>query len=174
MPGTLHAMTYRLHRLTDQDWQHYRDLRLAMLADTPAAYLETLEEARAHDDDEWRFRARRAAGEGNIAVTALDGRGTWVGTMAAFVTGPGTAKLVSVWLHPAHRGSSAAPLMLDAVANWARDEAGAHALRLLVHQDNTRAAAFYRRSGFTPTGHREPYPLAEDEYETEMELGLAR
>ncbi|MEU8834878.1 N-acetyltransferase [Streptomyces sp900116325] len=167
-------MEYRLHRVRAEDWQHGRAIRLQMLRDTPAAYLETFEEALAHPDSEWQFRATRSAGPGNIGVAAVDGSGIWVGTMSGFLPEPGIAKLVSVWLHPDHRGSGAgvAALMLDAVIRWARDEEKAKQLVLLVHEDNRRAIAFYERAGFSYTGRTEPYPLDESKQELEMELPL--
>ncbi|GAA3837126.1 GNAT family N-acetyltransferase [Streptomyces phyllanthi] len=167
-------MDYTLHRVRADDWRQCRSIRLQMLEDTPLAYLETVEEALRHPESEWRFRASRSAGPGNIGVAAAGPDGTWVGTMSGFLSAPGTAKLVSVWLHPGHRGpeGGAAGLMLDEIVRWAREDNAADRLVLLVHEDNHRAIAFYRRSGFTPTGHTEPYPLDESSSEIEMELPL--
>lgn len=165
---------YRLHRVRAEDWPRYRELRLQMLKDTPQAYLETYREALEYADEEWEFRTTRAASAGNIGVAALDADGTWVGAMNAFLPEPGTAKLVGVWLHPDHRGSAggAAAMMLDAIVRWARDDARAGRLTLLVHEANRRAVAFYRRHGFAPTGHTVPYPLDETSHELEMALKL--
>lgn len=166
-------MDYQLHRVRARDWREFRTIRLEMLRDTPSAYLETLEAAREHPDGEWRFRADRASGHGNIAVAAVDREGAWVGTMSGFLPRPEEAKLVGVWLHPAHRGrGGAAALMLGEIVRWAREE-GAGRLVLLVHEDNHRALAFYRRHGFATTGRSVPYPLDETRRELEMTLPLA-
>lgn len=169
-------MDYHLHRTRAGDWRRYRELRLQMLRDTPQAYLETHREASAYPDEEWQFRTARSESEGNIGVAALDGDGTWVGAMNCFLPEPGTAKLVGVWLHPDHRGpgGGAAAMMLDEVVRWAREEAAADRMVLLVHEDNRRAVAFYRRHGFVATGHTVPYPLDRTRHELEMVLNLVR
>ncbi|MFF7778203.1 GNAT family N-acetyltransferase [Streptomyces tanashiensis] len=59
-------------------------------------------------------------------------------------------------------------LMLDEIVRWAHEETTAERLVLLVHEDNHRAIAFYRRSGFVPTGYEEPYPLNDSQREVEM------
>ncbi|MEU8971255.1 GNAT family N-acetyltransferase [Streptomyces monashensis] len=165
-------MDYSLHRVRAEDWPAYRSIRLQMLRDTPLAYLETVEDALGHPDSEWQFRTSRAAGPGNIGIAAVEPGGSWAGVMNAFLPAPDSVKLVGVWLHPAHRGAGAATLMLDEIVRWAREETAAERLVLLVHEENKRAIAFYRRSGFTPTGHHEPYPLDENQHEVEMALPL--
>ncbi|MFF9199685.1 GNAT family N-acetyltransferase [Streptomyces sp. SBR177] len=167
-------MDYTLHRVRAEDWADYRAIRLAMLRDTPLAYLETVDDALGHPETEWRFRTTRAASPGNIGVAAVDPEGSWVGVMNGFLPSSDTAKLVGVWLHPDHRGPAGgvAALMLDEIVRWARDETAAERLVLLVHEENRRAIGFYRRSGFVPTGHEEPYPLNESQRELEMALPL--
>ncbi len=162
----------RVERLREDDWRRWRELRLEMLRDTPIAYLETLAEAERLGEAQWRARTRRAAqGAGFVAVDP--GSGRWVGTMSAYEPEPGVAVLVSVYVAPGWRGGSAAPALLEACAAWARGR-GHRTLRLLVHEDNVRAVAFYARRGFVATGHREPYPLDRSRDELEMELALER
>ncbi|MFF9502976.1 GNAT family N-acetyltransferase [Streptomyces sp. NPDC014656] len=167
-------MDYTLHRVQAEDWPAYRAIRLEMIRDTPLAYLETIEDALGHPDSEWRFRTTRSASPGNIGVAAVGPEGTWVGVMNGFLPARDTAKLVGVWLHPDHRGPAGgvAALMLDEIVRWAREETAAERLVLLVHEENRRAIAFYRRGGFVPTGHEEPYPLDESQRELEMALPL--
>ena len=80
--------------------------------------------------------------------------------------------MVSVYVAPSHRGSGLARQMLDAVAAWARGEAGLDRLHLYVHEHNPRAAAFYRRYGFTETGATMPYDLDPSTDEIEMAMPL--
>jgi GNAT superfamily N-acetyltransferase len=173
MPGL--APIPRLQRVTEDDWPLLRATRLEMLADTPKAYLETVADAEARTEEEWRFRARRGStGDANFAVaaTAPGEPGRWVGYMACFVAAPGTAVLVSVYVAPPQRATGLAVRMVDTCRDWARDEARAHALTLLVHEHNARARAFYRRYGFTETGATMPYELEPTELEIEMRLPL--
>ncbi|MEV0193423.1 GNAT family N-acetyltransferase [Kitasatospora purpeofusca] len=172
-------MTYRIERIgrTDTDWQRLREVRLAQLLDTPMAFLETYGTALAHGDEEWHSRIRRVNEPGSVGLAAVHddgtGAGEWVGTMIGFTPEPGTALLVGVWVHPEHRGRErgVTDTMLDAIVAWAR-ETGARRLLLTVHEDNARAAAFYRRRGFELTGGTKPYLLDPAARELEMALPL--
>ena len=62
-----------LRGVEEADWPRWRDLRLRMLADTPLAFAETLENARRHGEGEWRSRVRRALEPGSSTVVAEEG-----------------------------------------------------------------------------------------------------
>ena len=164
-----------VRRVAEDDWALLRALRLEMLADTPIAYLETVADAEARTEAEWRFRARRgSSGPQNLGLAASDAAlpGRWVGYLACFVDVPGQGHVVSVYVAPAYRASGLAGRMLDAVTAWARAEAGLNRLHLYVHEHNGRARAFYRRYGFTETGRTMPYDLDPSTVEVEMALLL--
>lgn len=162
-----------VRRVVEDDWEALRAIRLEMLADTPTAYLETVDDAQARTEGEWRFRARRGStGSDNLGLAAQDQDGRWVGYLACFVDGVRRGHVVSVYVTPAHRGSGAAEQLMDAVVAWARDEAGLDRLHLYVHEHNPRAAAFYRRYGFTETGATMPYDLDPTTREIEMAMPL--
>ncbi|HEY0374515.1 MAG TPA: GNAT family N-acetyltransferase [Amnibacterium sp.] len=150
----------------EEDWREVRDLRLEMLADTPIAYLETLDTALRHDEAYWRRRARPRA-DGGITVVAVTDDGRWVGTMAG-IPGVGGPTLVGVYVSPGFRGRRAGvtDALLDAVEAWARGHADV--LRLEVNELNARARAAYERRGFVLTGRTSPYPLDPPSLELEM------
>lgn len=158
--------------ITEQDWRQVRDLRLQALADTPYAYVETFVHAVSQTEDDWRERARRSAGPDQIGFAAVDGE-TWVGTMRASRDPAGRMILQSVFVAPSHRGRAlgVADSLLDAIENWVRAQ-GLADLYLDVHEDNVRAQALYRRRGYTPTGHRQPYPLNPVQQELQMRREL--
>ena len=162
-----------VRRVVEGDWAALRAVRLEMLADTPIAFLETVPDAEARTEREWRLRAcRGSSGSTDLALAAepAGAPGRWVGYLACFVDAPGQGQVVSVYVAPSHRGTGVATELLDAVRRWARTEAGLNRLHLFVHQDNDRARAFYRRCGFTETGFREPY--APDPSASELEMAL--
>ena len=164
-----------VRRVVEDDWAALRAVRLEMLADTPLAYLETVAVAEERSEGEWRFRAHRgSAGSTDLAVAAepADQPGRWVGYLACFVDAPGQGHVVSVYVAPTHRGTGLATALLDVVRRWAEDDAGLDRLHLFVHENNERAAAFYRRYGFSTTGHTEPYELDPSTREVEMALLL--
>ncbi|MFF1634915.1 GNAT family N-acetyltransferase [Leifsonia sp. NPDC058248] len=163
---------WQVRASTEDDWRAYRSLRLEMLVDTPIAFLETVEQARAHPDDYWRTR------DGNRSETsrlfgAVDGDGSWLGTMGVFhPPGARNPLLVGVYVTPAFRGRD--HRLTDALLTSAAEWAGERADRLLlhVHEQNEPAIRYYRRHGFEPTGVTVPYPLQPGGLEVEMALPL--
>ena len=61
-----------VRRVTEDDWRLLRAVRLEMLADTPLAYLETVDDAEARSEGEWRFRAGRGSA-GGLSVSSSRG-----------------------------------------------------------------------------------------------------
>ncbi|MDP9396029.1 MAG: GNAT family N-acetyltransferase [Actinomycetota bacterium] len=168
---TLPPADVAVRRVREEDWAQVRELRLRMLRDTPSAFLERYDDAAAAGERVWRSRARDgASGTRSVRFTAVAADGTWVGTMGGFVQRPGDVTLVGVFVDPAYRGRRAgvADGLLRAVQAWAVRDAGARTMTLLVHEDNGRAQAYYRRHGFTDTGRRVPYPLQPAQQEIEM------
>lgn len=150
-----------------------KELRLAALLDPVAhlAFIETYDASLAKPDSFWQERAEGAA-EGAadahqfIAETA---DGTWVGTMTVLMEKGGTTDwagrpvertqghVVGVFVRPSHRGTGLVKELFDSGLEWAWGQ-GAERVRLSVHEDNTRAAASYRKIGFVPTGVSVPVP----------------
>jgi ribosomal protein S18 acetylase RimI-like enzyme len=136
-----------------------RELRLEMLADTPLAYLERVEDARRHPPAYWTDRIRRYAAGGDRALYVAEAPdGTWVGQAGGWLDRTGLAYLVSVYVRPGHRGSGLLERLTTPVFDWAR-ERGSTEIRLEVARENGRAVTAYRRLGFVPTGRTQPHPL---------------
>ena len=147
-------MTVR--RVVEDDWAALRAVRLEMLADTPQAYLETVADAEARTEGEWRFRAHRGSRGPHRprlwrrATRTLPGR--WVGYLACFVDAPGQGHVVSVYVAPRAPGHRAGDRTARRRGGWARGEAALNRLHLLVHEHNDRARGVLPRYGFTETG----------------------
>ena len=120
----------------EDDSREYRALRFEMLADTPLAYLETLEQARMHPDSHWRGRAANTSAASRLfAAVAADGR--WIGSIGGFqASGAPHPYLVGVYVTPAYRGREhrVTDELLDAVSAWARSRSDR--LLLQVHEQN--------------------------------------
>ena len=165
-------MTFTIRRIIGDDWQEFRESRLRMLADTPIAYGETLEQARQRGDAEWVQQAARNEQGSNIGFVAIDDEGRWLGVMRGYVSPNSGPMLVGVFVDPDARGRHAgiSDALLDSVIDWARVHGTT--LTLDVHADNARAIAFYERRGFTNTGITMPYELHDGGTENEMRLQL--
>lgn len=161
----------QIRRVRADDWPQLRELRLEALKDTPTAFLEVYDQAVRQPDDFWRERAARGAADDTVATFVAVVDGAFVGMTVALLDGP-AANLVGVFVSPAWRGRSrgVTSALFDAAIGWARAADPARRVLLHVTDVNERAAAFYRRYGFVPTGATIPYPLDPDIMEIEMEL----
>jgi GNAT superfamily N-acetyltransferase len=150
-----------VRRVRADDWQRVRDLRLQALRDPMAgvAFLETVEQAMARPDDEWRSRAAVHA-EGRSSVQFLAERGDEpIGSVTVFVRRAGAPDyfervpdvdmptVVGVYVAPSGRGIGVIDALLGAAADWARAR-GDRELTLDVHEKNAPAIRAYERAGF--------------------------
>ena len=147
----------RVRRVRPGEWALLRAVRLAALADAPAAFGSTTAREVAFGEAEWR---RRATSAPNFIAWREDepvGLVTVIGRGSDGETGPPAEwELVSMWVSPDARGSGAADLLVSAVTEVVRAES-ADRLVLWVADGNARARAFYLRAGFRPTGVRQTY-----------------
>jgi len=173
-----------VRRVRSEDWPQLRAMRLEALQDeaAPIAYLETYQDALVRPDAFWQERAAGASSGAAVAqFAAITEAGEWVASVSALREEPGAddwaghriehlqAHVVGVWVQPAHRGTGVIGRLVDEVAGWS-GEHGVGRLRLLVHQDNGRAQAAYRKLGFAPTGITVPL-AAGVEIEMSRQLG---
>ncbi len=159
----------QIHRLGVDDWERYRDLRLAALADTPEAFGETLDHARGATEDDWRHRLARMQGERGLGVVAVAEDGSWTASMRGEITDD-DAWLYGVYVVPGCRGTGVAQLLLTTMTNWARP----HTSRMLLHvaTTNVRARRFYERNDFAVTGRSTTNPAHPHLTELEMARSL--
>ena len=169
-----------LRRLQPEDWPLLKAVRLEMLADTPMAYVESLQAARRQTDAQWHERASAMSADDSVTLIADEGgRGSRIRALMRVVVkhpqDPGRAlqaMLISVYVAPEYRGLGLADQLLKECCEAAEIDLGAHSLELGVHEDNGRALAFYTRHGFQLTGESKPYPLDPDKLELVMERQL--
>ncbi|MGB9990005.1 GNAT family N-acetyltransferase [Massilia sp. SM-13] len=141
-----------IRRTTEEDWASLKAVRLAALRDAPDAFGLSYATAAAWTEADWRERAACRRAEYALAFD-----GTQVVGMAGGLAGAGGEyELIGMWVDPACRGTSAAARLVDAIKRYA-SAAGHRRVVLAVAPANARAAAFYRRQGFSWLPER--YPL---------------
>jgi|SRR5438105_6969462 len=131
-----------VRRALPEDWRELRELRLRALADSPDAFLTTLDEARVRTDAEWREWV------GNTVIFVDD---EFTGMAGGFVQEDGIPMLIGMWVAPERRGTGLAEALARGVIDWARG-LGAPRIVLWVMIGNAAAERFYERIGFVPTG----------------------
>ncbi|MGW7366308.1 GNAT family N-acetyltransferase [Streptomyces sp. NPDC054841] len=161
-------MEHVMRPVRADEWEKCREIRLAALRDpaAPVAFLETYEDAAARPDSFWQERTARATGDEVHQFVAEAPDGTWSGTITVLVERPGgdirfgeparvdQTHVVGVFVRPEARGAGLADALFRAGVAWSWGLGGApiQRVRLYVDERNPRAAAFYRRFGFVPTG----------------------
>ncbi|MFE4966012.1 GNAT family N-acetyltransferase [Streptomyces sp. NPDC056660] len=176
---------YVVRAIRAEEWEAVKRLRLVALRDPVAdiAFLESYEDARARPDSFYQERAARSAQEpsGARQFIAEAADGVWAGSVTVLVEEAGSTDwagvpverrqghVVGAFVRPEHRGSGLLKALFDAGVAWAREQ-GAERVRLLVHEENARAQAAYRKAGFVPSGVLVPF--VKDEAENEVEFVL--
>jgi GNAT superfamily N-acetyltransferase len=161
--------------LAEDEWERYRDVRLAALEDSPEAFVATAEEERAYDEDLWRARMRRS----QRLVAEVDGEPVGVVSLGqADEDNERVAELFGLWVSPSARGTGVATQLVQAGAEAARRQGRGH-LAYWVGTDNGPAVAFASGFGFRPTDSRRPMrgrdgDRAEDEIVMVLPLGEDR
>lgn len=155
-----------LDRLTADDWERSRALRLTALGSDPDAFFRSLDEERELPEARWR---ERLAGPAVTWLAVVDGAD--VGMVTCLPDShERLPELVALWVAPAARGRGVAAALVGSAADFARD-GGARELRLWLADSNTSATALYDRLGATPTGRTGAFP-APREHLTEHERSL--
>lgn len=135
-----------VRRLSPDEWQAFRAVRLAALKDAPYAFGSTWEHEKERSEEEWR----QALTSRTRFVAVLDGQ--IVGLAAGGESGPhSVAALTSLWVDPGARGRGVGDELVTCVTAWAQAE-GYNQLVLWVTEGNGHAEALYERSGFSRTG----------------------
>ena len=150
--------TLRIHRVTGQDWESHRDLRLDMLRADPDAFWADLDETAARTAQQWRaeiagprihLQARRGTEVlGGIALLPA-------GYTPQHLIPEDRAHIVSLWVRPSARGTGVSRPLFTALAQLALD-LGRPDLRLDVDETNRAPQRLYERLGFVATGARDP------------------
>ncbi len=139
-----------VRELNPDDWELWRGLRLAALAEAPDAFGSRLSDWQGKYDTEDGWRSRLGIpGSTNVVASRADRP---VGMASGVPTGiDDVVELISMWVAPQTRGLGVGGSLVSAVERWRRAR-GARELRLDVAPDNPSAAALYLRSGFVLTG----------------------
>lgn len=139
-----------IRRLTTDDADAYRRVRLAALREAPGAFGSTYEAEAALTEADW---LRRLANEKRAVFVAEEG-GEVLGLAAGAPDDedPTAGFLLSMWVDPRGRGRGHGDALVQAVVRWLA-AAGFGLVRLHVTEGNERAAELYRRNGFVRSGN---------------------
>ena len=151
------AVPIDVRRIAADEWPSFKSVRLAALAESPAAFGSTLEREVAFGDDVWQERARVAAAADERSLFLAWSDGEPVGIVGGMRDDRGHVELVAMWVSPSVRGQSVGQRLVSAVLEFAR-AVGASRVELWVVRGNDPAQRLYETMGFTVTGDHQPLP----------------
>jgi ribosomal protein S18 acetylase RimI-like enzyme len=129
----------QIHRVTSDEWELWRDVRLEALTADPDGFGSTLAREQAYTEDDWRETVER----GLKLVALAPGPVGLVGAASQ----PSGLHLYSMWVRSSHRGRGVGEALVKAVLAWAAEQ-GWNVVRLRVYDDNLPARRLYKRLGF--------------------------
>jgi GNAT superfamily N-acetyltransferase len=144
-------------RVLDQnEWERYREVRLAALEDAPEAFVASFENEASRGEEFWRERMARA-----IRIVA-EREGKPVGLVGLGLhddDDPETGEIFGLWTSPTVRGRRVARGLVSTAAQKASED-GCRLLYFWAVSDNASAVGFASSFGFRPTSKRRPVRVA--------------
>ena len=150
-------------RLGEQEWDVYRDVRLASLEEAPSAFGSLRATERDRTEAEWRDRLTH-----RTQFVAREA-GRPIATVGCLAEAKGVMELVSMWVAPPARGTGVADLLVDAVVSEARDR-GCATVMAWISEGNDAAERLYARHGFGRTGRVQPVDIDDSVRGVEFEM----
>ena len=145
----------RTRRVTRDEWERVRELRLRALAVRALTVERRAERVGRVGEVEWVGWIEGWSGSRNVLFVAEDGE-RWVGMAVGSRAGDEPdAHLYGMWVEPSRRSSGIGASLVEQVLGWARAR-DVRSVILGVTETNAGAAAFYEQLGFADTGERDP------------------
>lgn len=135
--------------LTPEDWQEYREVRLAALKDSPEAFVATYADEEGQPEQYWR----RCMAQADRLLASRDRSALGVVSVRPRPEPEHAADLCDLWVTPTARTTGVAWSLTQAAAAQAVKN-GCTQLYYWVSTENGRAIAFASNVGFRITSER--------------------
>ncbi len=151
------APVAEVRRIGADEWSAFREVRLAALAESPAAFGSTLEREIAFDDDVWQERASIGSCSDDRAMFLAWSGERPVGIVGGHRDDDGHVELVAMWVSSDVRGQAVGQRLVSAVLDFAR-ATGTEWVELWVVRGNDPAQRLYETMGFAVISDVQPLP----------------
>lgn len=132
-------------RIGPDEWERFRDVRLASLSESPAAFGSRHADWADAPAERWQARLTQVP----LTLVAQEGTAA-LGVVSGSPTDESWVELISLWVAPQARGQGVGQRLIDEVVGWADGQG--RSVYLMVHSDNVRARRAYERAGFVDRG----------------------
>ncbi len=145
-----------VRRLRADEWQAFRDLRLAALRTDPLAFGSTLSRESTYSDQKWRNLCNDGAtGTSNVTFVAADPSGELVGMVGTF-SAEGTSHVWGMWTRPHRRNQGIGHRLMNSLLDWIATCLPEVSIILDVNPSQEAAVRIYASAGFHFNGVEEP------------------
>jgi ribosomal protein S18 acetylase RimI-like enzyme len=146
-------MSILIKKLTREDWQIFKKLRLQMLTEEPQAFTTTLAQVSSYTRDEWK---KRVAGE-HVAVLVLfvDGKPIGMNGLVYKEQEKGTVTIWGMFVKKEYRGRGFGTKLMHAVEKEIRKDHSVKTIKICVMACQIPAWELYKKQGFGEIG-RDP------------------
>ncbi|GAA2094532.1 hypothetical protein GCM10009841_05070 [Microlunatus panaciterrae] len=152
--------------LHEDDWQDYREVRLAALQESPNSFVASYADEARKDEQFWRDRMNRS-----VRFLAMrDGRPQGIVSLGVHSEEDRIGDLFGLYVTPEGRNTGVSWQLVRAAARAARNS-GYSQLYYWVGSENGRAIAFAVNFGFRPSGKRRPTRVVNEEF-GEQEIAM--
>jgi len=141
-------MSASVRRLTPDDYDALRELRLESLRLYPTLFAADLDQEAAMSKEQWLARMTTGASFGGFIDGVLNGMVVFSRPIRPKLAH--TGDLGAMYVRDAVRGTGLADALIDALVDHASGEVDQ--IQLTVNAENPRAIKFYERHGFRPIG----------------------
>jgi ribosomal protein S18 acetylase RimI-like enzyme len=140
-------------QLSPEEWVRLKAIRLRALADAPAAFGTTVQDASTWPMERWQAQCRTIP----TFVAAAGGFDVGMVRCVRDAERADTGWLISMWVAPEVRRQNVGGALVDRVIEWANAN-GLSRLLLDVADQNGEAIALYESRGFRPNGETGTMP----------------
>ena len=154
----------KIRLLGEDEWQLYREVRLAALADAPGAFVARFDDEASCDEEFWRERMARA----DRIVAEREDKPVGLVGLGLHDEDPETGEVFGLWTAPTVRGQRVARGLVSTAARKATED-GCRLLYFWAGSDNASAVGFASSFGFRPTSKRRPVRVANGTTQTEAD-----
>ena len=136
------------HRVTKDEWEKLKDLRLRALADSPRAFGSTLEGTKDKPEETWLKQIE------NTYTYAIEAEGQFVALAVFRKDDDGVWTINGVWTDPKFRRRGLSKKLFSEILKQA-EELSVKTIELSVNATQSDAIELYKQSGFEIVETRE-------------------
>jgi RimJ/RimL family protein N-acetyltransferase len=150
-------MQIEVKKVTNEDWEVYRAVRLASLIDSPASFSSSYANELKYSEEKWRsilepHDVTRSSSMPLLARVNSEPASIGLGYIHNIDSQVGC--IYQMWTKPEYRNKGCASKILQSIIIWAK-ESKLHTLDLSITTANKAATALYLSSGFKELANSE-------------------